>query len=129
VHCCRTGGCVTEYSVCGSCAWARAQLSDVTPECAIYTSSPTSLFRESEQLQNLLSESLYLLRDTILANKFQLTPKYCQQSPVISLLPIKASEINLFKISAVIYKLLSKKKNHKTFIVSLNKLDSLLTDY
>jgi hypothetical protein len=55
---------VTEYSVCGSRAWARARLSDVTPECAIYASSPTSLFRESEQLQNLLSKSLYLLRDS-----------------------------------------------------------------
>jgi hypothetical protein len=64
----------------------------------------------------------------ILADKFQLTPKYCQQSFVISLLLIKASEINLFKISAVTYKLLSKKKNHKTFVASLNKLDFLLAD-
>jgi hypothetical protein len=55
---------VTEYSVCGSRAWARARLSDVTPECAIYASSLTSLFRESEQLQNLLSESPNLLRDS-----------------------------------------------------------------
>jgi hypothetical protein len=50
---------VTEYSVCGS----RARLSHVTPEYATYASSPTSLHRESEQLQNLLSESPYLLRD------------------------------------------------------------------
>jgi hypothetical protein len=61
-------------------------------------------------------------------NKFQPTPKYCQQSFVISLLLIKASNINLFKISVIIYKLLSKRKNHKTFAVSLNKLDFLLTD-
>jgi hypothetical protein len=54
---------VTEYSVCGSRDWARARLSHVTPEYATYASSPTSLHRESEQLQNLLSESLYLLRD------------------------------------------------------------------
>jgi hypothetical protein len=64
----------------------------------------------------------------ILANEFQLTPKYCQQSFVISLLPTKASEIDLFKISIVTYKLLSKKKNYKTFVVSLNELDSLLAD-
>jgi hypothetical protein len=49
--------------VCGSRAWARARLSHVTPEYATYASSPTSLHRESEQLQNLLSESPYLLRD------------------------------------------------------------------
>jgi hypothetical protein len=63
----------------------------------------------------------------MLAGVFQPTPKYCQQSSVTSPLLVKASEINLFKISAVIYKLLSKKKNHKTFIASLNKLDFLLT--
>jgi hypothetical protein len=63
------------------------------------------------------------------ANEFQPTPKYCQQSLVISLLLAKAFKIDLFKISAVTYKLLSKKKNHKTFIASLNKLDSLLADY
>jgi hypothetical protein len=64
----------------------------------------------------------------MLAGVFQPTPKYCQQSFVTSPLPIKASEIDLFKISAVTYKLLSRKKNHKTFAVSLNKLDSLLAD-
>jgi hypothetical protein len=48
------------------------------------------------------------------ANKFQSTPKYYQQSFVISLLPAKAFNIDLFKISIVIYKLLSKRKNHKT---------------
>jgi hypothetical protein len=63
------------------------------------------------------------------ADEFQLTLKYCQQSLIISLLLTKASKINLFKISIIVYKLLSKKKNHKTFIVSLNKLDSLLADY
>jgi hypothetical protein len=64
----------------------------------------------------------------MLANEFQPTPKYCQRSFVISPLPIKASKINLFRISAVAYKLLSKKKNHKTFIASLNKLDFFLAD-
>jgi hypothetical protein len=62
------------------------------------------------------------------ANKFQLTPKYCQQSFVISLLLIKAFNINLFKISIIIYKLLSKRKNYKTFAASLKKLDFLLTN-
>jgi hypothetical protein len=56
--------CVTEYSVCGSRAWAHARLRHVTPEYATYASSPTSLHKESEQLQNLLSESPYLLRDS-----------------------------------------------------------------
>jgi hypothetical protein len=62
------------------------------------------------------------------AGVFQLTPKYCQRSFVISPLFAKASEIDLFKISAVAYGLLSRKKNHKTFVASLNKLDFLLTD-
>jgi hypothetical protein len=48
----------------------------------------------------------------MLADEFQQTPKYCQRSPVISPVSAKASEINLFKISAVAYRLLSKKKNH-----------------
>jgi hypothetical protein len=64
----------------------------------------------------------------MLANEFQPTPKYCQQSFVISLLPVKASDINLFKISAIAYKLLSRRKNHKTFVASLDKLDSLLAN-
>jgi hypothetical protein len=64
----------------------------------------------------------------MLANKFQPTPKYCQQSFVISPLSAKASNINLFKISAVIYKLLSRRKNHKTFAASLDELDSLLAN-
>jgi hypothetical protein len=64
----------------------------------------------------------------MLADEFQLTPKYCQRSSVISPLPVKAFNINLFKISAVIYRLLSKRKNHKTFAASLNKLDFLLAD-
>jgi hypothetical protein len=61
-------------------------------------------------------------------NKFQPTPKYCQQSSVISLLPTKAFDINLFKISVVVYRLLSKRKDHKTFTVSLDKLNSLLAN-
>jgi hypothetical protein len=64
----------------------------------------------------------------MLNNKFQPTPKYCQQSSAISLLPAKAFNINLFEISAVVYKLLNKRKNHKTFVASLDKLDSLLAD-
>jgi hypothetical protein len=64
----------------------------------------------------------------MLANEFQLTLKYCQQSSVISPLPAKAFEINLFKIGVIVYKLLSKKKNYETFVASLNKLDSLLTN-
>jgi hypothetical protein len=64
----------------------------------------------------------------MLNNKFQPTPKYYQQSFVISPLPAKASDINLFKISAVVYRLLSRRKNHKTFAASLNKLDSLLAN-
>jgi hypothetical protein len=47
-------------------------------------------------------------------NKFQPTPKYCQQSSVISLLPAKAFDINLFEISIVVYRLLSRRKNHKS---------------
>jgi hypothetical protein len=61
-------------------------------------------------------------------NEFQSTPKYYQQSFVISPLIIKAFKINLFKINTVVYKLLSKKKNYKTFVASLNKLDSFLAD-
>jgi hypothetical protein len=61
-------------------------------------------------------------------DEFQSTPKYCQQSFVISLLPAKAFNINLFEISVVAYRLLSRRKNHKTFAASLNKLDSLLAD-
>jgi hypothetical protein len=64
----------------------------------------------------------------MLAGVFQPTPKYCQRSFIISPLPAKASEIDLFKISAVAYRLLSKRKNHETFAASLNKLDSLLAD-
>jgi hypothetical protein len=64
----------------------------------------------------------------MLAGVFQPTPKYCQQSFVTSPLPAKASEINLFKISAVAYRLLSRKKNHETFAASLDELDSLLAD-
>jgi hypothetical protein len=64
----------------------------------------------------------------MLAGVFQPTPKYCQRSSVTSPPPAKASEINLFKISVVTYRLLSRKKNHETFAASLDELDSLLTD-
>jgi hypothetical protein len=46
----------------------------------------------------------------MLANEFQLTPKYCQQSFVISLLLAKAFNINLFKISVIVYKTAKQKK-------------------
>jgi hypothetical protein len=61
-------------------------------------------------------------------NKFQPTLKYCQQSFVISPLLAKASNIDLFEISVVAYRLLSKRKNHETFVASLDKLDSLLAN-
>jgi hypothetical protein len=64
----------------------------------------------------------------MLDDKFQPTPKYCQRSSVISPLPAKASDINLFEISAVAYRLLSRRKNHKTFVASLDELDFLLAD-
>jgi hypothetical protein len=64
----------------------------------------------------------------MLASVFQPTPKYCQRSSVTSLSLTKASEINFFEISAVAYRLLSRKKNHKTFAASLDELDSLLAD-
>jgi hypothetical protein len=64
----------------------------------------------------------------MLTSVFQPTPKYYQRSSVISPLLIKAFENDLFKISAVTYRLLSRKKNHKTFAASLNKLDFLLAD-
>jgi hypothetical protein len=64
----------------------------------------------------------------MLADEFQPTPKYCQQSSIISLLPAQAFNINLFEISAVAYRLLSRRKNHKTFAASLNELDSLLAN-
>jgi hypothetical protein len=62
----------------------------------------------------------------MLAGVFQPTLKYCQQSSVTSPPPTKASEINLFKISVVAYRLLSRKKNHETFVASLDELDFLL---
>jgi hypothetical protein len=61
-------------------------------------------------------------------NKFQPTPKYCQRSSVISLLLAKASNIDLFEISTVIYRLLNRRKNHETFAASLDELDFLLVD-
>ena len=62
------------------------------------------------------------------ADEFQPTPKYCQRSSVIGLLPAKAFDIDLFEISAVAYRLLSRRENHKTFAASLDELDSLLAD-
>jgi hypothetical protein len=64
----------------------------------------------------------------MLADKFQPTLKYCQQSFVISPLPAKAFGINLFEISTIVYRLLSRRKNHKTFVASLDKLDFLLAN-
>ena len=51
-----------------------------------------------------------------------------KQSSLLSTLPAKAPKIDLFEISAVVYKLLSKKKDHAAFIVSLNKLNFLLLE-
>jgi hypothetical protein len=64
----------------------------------------------------------------MLADEFQPTPKYCQRSFVISPLPAKAFDINLFEISVVVYRLLSRRKNHETFAASLDKLDFLLAN-
>jgi hypothetical protein len=64
----------------------------------------------------------------MLADEFQLTLKYCQQSFVISPLPTKAFNIDFFEISVIAYKLLSRRKNHKTFVTSLDKLDFLLAN-
>jgi hypothetical protein len=64
----------------------------------------------------------------MLVSVFQPTPKYCQRSSVTNPLSAKASEINFFKISVITYKLLSRKKNHKTFAASFNELDFLLAD-
>jgi hypothetical protein len=79
---------------------------------------------------NYADEQRQSLRNiqAMLDNKFQPTPKYCQRSSVISPLPAKASDINLFEISAVAYKLLSRRKNHETFAASLDELDFLLAD-
>jgi hypothetical protein len=92
--------------VCGSRAWARARLSDVTPECAIYASSPTSLLRESEQLQNLLSESPNLLRDKSLI--------YKPNSKLIT----KALITKTIRLSMFAYKLLATYKiTFKTILI------------
>ena len=50
----------------------------------------------------------------MLTSTFQPTPGYYLQSSLLSTLPMKASKIDLFEISLVAYKLLSKKKNYKT---------------
>jgi hypothetical protein len=49
--------------VCGSRAWARSRLGCVTPETATYASLWRAFLENQSQPQNLLSESLYLLRD------------------------------------------------------------------
>ena len=46
----------------------------------------------------------------------------------MSTLSTKALKIDLFEISAVAYKLLSKKKDHAAFVVSLNKLNFILLE-
>jgi hypothetical protein len=50
--------------VCGSRAWARSRLGRVTPESAAYASLWRAFLENQSQPRNLLSESLYLLRDT-----------------------------------------------------------------
>jgi hypothetical protein len=88
------------------------------------------LWTPTVRRHNYANEQRRSLRNmqAMFADKFQPTLKYCQQSSVISLLPAKASDINLFKISAVTYRLLSRRKNHKTFAASLNELNSLLAN-
>jgi hypothetical protein len=88
------------------------------------------LWTPTVEQHNYADEQRRSLRNmqAMLAGVFQPTPKYCQRSSVTNPLPAKASEINLFKISAVTYELLSRKKNHETFATSLDKLDSLLAD-
>jgi hypothetical protein len=49
--------------VCGSRAWARSRLGCVTPESATYALLCRAFLENQSQPQNLLSESLYLLRD------------------------------------------------------------------
>jgi hypothetical protein len=82
---------------------------------------------ERHNYANKQRQSLWNIQ-AMFANKFQPTPKYYQQSSVISPLSAKAFDINLFEISVVVYKLLSRRKNHKTFVASLDKLNSLLAD-
>jgi hypothetical protein len=52
--------------VCGSRAWARSRLGRVTPESATYASLCRAFLENQSQPQNLLSKSLYLLRDNYL---------------------------------------------------------------
>ena len=66
--------------------------------------------------------------NAMLAGTFQPTSGYRPRSSLLSTLPVKAPKIDLFEISAVAYKLLSKKKNHETFTTSLDELDSLISD-
>ena len=47
----------------------------------------------------------------------------------MSTLPVKAPKINLFKISAIVYNLLSKRTDHDAFVTTLDKLDSLILDH
>jgi len=46
----------------------------------------------------------------------------------VSTLPAKAPKIDLFEISAMVYNLLSKRTDHNTFVTTLDKLDSLISD-
>jgi hypothetical protein len=50
--------------VCESRAWARSRLGRVTPESATYASLWRAFLENKSQPRNLLSESLYLLRDS-----------------------------------------------------------------
>ena len=47
----------------------------------------------------------------------------------MSIVPTKAPKINLFKISAMVYNLLSKRTDYNTFVTTLNKLNSLISDH
>ena len=47
----------------------------------------------------------------------------------MSTLPAKAPKINLFKISTMVYNLLSKRTDYNTFVTTLNKLNSLILDH
>ena len=47
----------------------------------------------------------------------------------MSTLPVKTPKINLFKISAIVYNLLSKRTDYNTFVTTLNKLNSLISDH
>jgi len=48
---------------------------------------------------------------------------------LISTLPIKAPKIDLFEISAVAYNMLSKKIDYDAFVISLDELNALISEY